>query len=52
MAVSFGNLRESIGEALAPAFGKLVEAIQPMIQKFSDWAAANPELLGKLVLLA
>lgn len=52
MAVSFGNLKESIGEALAPAFGKIVEAIQPMIQKFSERASANPELLAKVVMLA
>lgn len=52
MKIAFANLQENIWQALAPAFTKLAETIQPLIQKFSDWATQNPELLANLLLIA
>jgi len=39
LAISLDETKESIGEGLLP----IVEAALPMLQKFADWAAANPE---------
>lgn len=46
------DMHENIGSALAPVFEMLVEKIQPVIEKFSEWATNNPELLGKIILIA
>jgi len=51
MKVMMDNLSESVGGALAPAFEKLIETVTPIIKKFSDWAAKNPALLSKLILI-
>lgn len=51
MKKSMGELKESIGTALLPAFEKIIAAVTPLIEKFSAWAQANPELLSKLVLI-
>jgi len=50
--VQTDNLKESIGGALAPVFSKLLEKAQPIIDKFIAWADKNPELLGKIILIA
>lgn len=52
LQVSIGNLKESIGAALAPAFAKVLEAVRPLIEKFAAWAEANPELLAKIIMIA
>ena len=50
--VEVGNLQESIGAALAPAFTKLLETVKPVIERFAAWAEANPDLLAKIILVA
>lgn len=49
--VQTDNLKESIGAALAPAFEKLIAVVTPLLEKFSAWAEANPELLSKILLI-
>ena len=51
LKVQLGNISESIGGALAPALAKLVTNITPIIQKIGDWAAQNPELISKIILI-
>lgn len=41
LGVAFGEIGESVGTALLPAF----EALMGPLQAFSDWAAANPGVL-------
>jgi hypothetical protein len=45
------NINENLGRALVPAFAKLAETIQPIIEKIADWAEANPELFAKIVMV-
>ncbi len=52
MQESTNNLKQAIGDALAPALTKLLELAQPLIDKFTAWAAQNPELLAKIILIA
>lgn len=47
-----GEISESIGAALAPALSKVADAVVPVITKISEWAAANPELTSKILLVA
>lgn len=42
---------EGIGKSLAPMMNKLLEYVTPLLQKFNDWAEANPDLLAKIVLV-
>lgn len=51
LKVDMGNLSESIGGALAPALTKLVEQVKPVIEKMTEWAEKNPELLSKIILI-
>lgn len=51
LKVQTDNLKETIGESLAPVFAKVVSAVQPMLEKFAAWAEANPELLSKIILI-
>lgn len=51
MKISMANLQEGIGQALAPAFTKLVEAVLPVIEKFSKWAEENPKLLATILVV-
>lgn len=52
MKAQIGNLKESIGAALAPAVTKVVEALTPLIEKFSAWVERNPELVSKIVMVS
>lgn len=52
MSESMGDLKENIGAALVPAFQKIFDTVQPILQQFMDWTAANPELTAKLILVA
>ena len=45
LGIAFGETKESIGAAFLPVFEKLL----PVIQKFSTWAEANPNLLAAVV---
>ena len=49
--VQMGNLSESLWAALAPALNSLLQSVTPIIQKFTEWATKNPELLSKLVMV-
>jgi hypothetical protein len=42
LAIAFAETKEGIGEAFLPVMGKVL----PVVQKFSEWAQANPELLA------
>ena len=46
---SIGDVSESIGAALLPAFTSLIESLQPVIDNFGKWAAENPELIATIV---
>ena len=48
---SFSDTAARIWEALLPVVQKLLETIQPIINKISDWIAANPELASKILLV-
>lgn len=52
MKAQIGNLKEGIGAALAPAVTKVVEALTPLIEKFSAWVEKNPELVSKIVMVS
>lgn len=45
------NITENLGKALVPAFAQLAETVQPIIEKFANWAEQNPELLGNIILI-
>lgn len=44
MRLAFQEVQETIGAALLPAFERLL----PVLQRFADWAAANPQLIIKV----
>lgn len=43
------EIKATIGDALAPAVLSLIEAITPLLTKFSEFATKNPELIATLV---
>jgi len=43
------NLKTSLGEALIPAIERLVNAVTPIIEKFTLWAQENPKTLMTIV---
>lgn len=48
----FDNIKETIGDKLIPILTKLLDKyVIPAINKFQEWADANPELLEKIVML-
>jgi len=51
MREAFGDLQESVGEALTPALEKLLAIVAPVIEKFTAWATENPELLKNIILI-
>jgi hypothetical protein len=46
LSISLGEAQESLGAAFLP----VVQAAIPYLQKFAEWAMANPDLLKKVVL--
>ena len=46
-----GDIQDGIGNALAPAFNKLMTAIQPIVEKMVDWMEKNPEIASKILLV-
>jgi len=52
LKVQTDNLKESVGASLAPAFSSLINAVQPLIEKFTAWAEKNPVLLGQIIMVA
>jgi hypothetical protein len=45
LSIAFGETKESIGQAFLP----IMEKVLPVVQKFSDWAEKNPELLAAVI---
>ena len=45
LGIAFGETKESIGAAFLPIMEKLL----PVVQKFSDWAQKNPDLLAAVI---
>ena len=45
------NLSITIGTQLAPAITKLIEEVQPIIEKFTKWISDNPELTKTIAAL-
>lgn len=52
MSLAFSEMRQEIGTALQPIIQKLTETIIPLIDKVTEWIAQNPELAGKILLVA
>lgn len=48
----FGEIQESIGAALAPAFLELSNAIVPVLSKVTEWVSENPKLTATIVAIA
>ena len=42
LAIAFNETKEGIGQAFLP----VMEKVLPVVQKFSEWAQANPDLLA------
>lgn len=49
--VQFGNIQETIGEALAPALTELFAKLTPIINKIVDWITNNKELVANILLV-
>lgn len=49
---SMGDASESIGKAMLPALGSILEKLQPIIEKFTAWAERNPDLFAKIIMVA
>ena len=47
----FGEIQESIGKALQPAFTKLAEALVPIIDSVTSWIEENPKLTTGIIVL-
>jgi ElaB/YqjD/DUF883 family membrane-anchored ribosome-binding protein len=45
------NLNESIGGALAPAFAKVRDALQPVITAFADFVEKHPQLTAGVIIV-
>jgi len=45
LGIAFGETKESIGQAFLP----IMEKVLPVVQKFSDWAEKNPDLLAAVI---
>lgn len=43
--IEMQNISEAIGASLKPHFDKLMAVIKPMIDRFVEWAEANPKLI-------
>lgn len=48
----FGEIQESIGGALAPAFLELTNSIVPVLTKVTEWVSENPKLTATIVAVA
>jgi len=52
LKVTFGNLQETIGDALLPVLTEFVNKVTPIIEKVTEWMAANPELANTIITIA
>lgn len=44
----FKELTEALGKAFIPLLTDIVNKVTPVVEKFRDWADANPELIRKI----
>lgn len=51
LKVNMDNLKETIGQALAPALTSLVATITPVVSKIADWILQHPELTKWIVII-
>jgi phage-related protein len=51
LTATFDNLKITIGTKLLPAFVPLLEIVNNLMIKFSDWITKNPELSSKIVIV-
>ena len=49
--VTLGDIQENIGKGLNEALGGAVTIIQPILDKISEWTAANPKLVGTIIIV-
>lgn len=49
---SFAGLGKTIGDAVEPVFGKLATALTPVVRAARDYVAANPALVGGIIVAA
>lgn len=49
---SFWEMATRIGEALVPVLENVLEKIQPVIEKITEWITQNPELASKILLVS
>lgn len=49
---NFQEIATRVGEALIPVLEKVLETITPIIEKFSNWIAENPELASQILLVS
>lgn len=49
---SFGDLQESIGGALVPVLTMVLEKLQPVIEKITQWVSEHPKLTAAILLTA
>lgn len=47
----FNDIGITIGSAVLPALNDLLLKLKPIIEGFANWAAANPELLSKILII-
>lgn len=52
LKVQSGNLQEAIGGALAPVFAKLLDKVEPVLNKLIAWIEKNPELVGQVLAIS
>ena len=45
LGIAFGETKESIGAAFLP----IMEKLQPVLEKFANWAEKNPDLLAAVI---
>jgi hypothetical protein len=50
LANSLGDMNESIGSALAPTLNNLVQTLVPVVEKISEWAEKNPDLIKGVII--
>lgn len=43
-------IKIALGNALLPTINSIMQALAPFLQKISEWANANPELVGKIAI--
>jgi hypothetical protein len=45
------NLKQTIGDALIPVLTKLLDTVQPVIDRFIVWSEKNPEMVARILMI-